>query len=109
MGIYHAGRPKKYDPYSGMGHIPPHLPGEYRFRNESSMVMYIGETNDLRRRMQEHIRSGKLQAGYTVEFQVADGRSSSRTRRAHEQAKIGKHSPALNRSRGGEGRIAKRK
>lgn len=109
MGIYRAGRPKKFDPISQQGHVPPHAPGEYRFRDENSVIMYIGETNDLNRRMHEHIRSGKLQAGYTVEFQTADGRSSSRTRRGHEQAKIEQHSPVLNRSAGGEGRIAKRK
>ena len=109
MGIYHAGRPKKYNPVTKCGHIPPHSPGEYRFRDQESAIMYIGETNDLNRRMHEHIRSGKLMAGYTLEFQAADGRSSSRTRRGHERAKILQHSPVLNRSSGGEGRIAKRK
>lgn len=109
MGTYRTGRPKKYNPYTEAGHMPPHLPGEYRLRNQDAAIMYIGETNDLRRRMREHMRSGKLQSGYTIEFQVADGRSSSRTRRTHEQAKIAQHAPALNRSRGGEGRPAKRK
>lgn len=109
MGIYHAGRPKKFNPAANHGHVPPHSPGEYRFRNRESAIMYIGETNDLNRRMREHIRSGKLKPGYTMEFQTADGRSSSRTRRCHERAKIVQHSPALNRSNGGEGRIARRK
>lgn len=109
MGIYHAGRPKKYDPFVQAGQRPPHLPGEYRIRDGSGELIYIGETNDLFRRMQEHIRRGKLQNGGTIEFQAADGRSTSRTRREHERAKIAQHSPALNRSGGGEGRIAKRK
>ena len=36
----------------------------------------------------------------------ADGRSTSRTRREHEQQSIEKHHPTLNRSKGGEGRPA---
>lgn len=109
MGIYQSGRPQKFNPFTQKGHLPPHAPGEYRFRDQNASIMYIGETNDLNRRMQEHIRSGKLKAGYTVEFQVADGRSSSGTRREHERAKIAQHDPKLNRSRGGEGRIAGRR
>ena len=47
--------------------------------------------------------------GGTLEWKTADGRSTSRTRRQHEQAKIARHDPPLNRSIGGEGRIAARK
>ena len=61
----------------------------------------------------EHLRRGKLAQeetrGGTLEWKTADGRSSSRTRRQHEQAKIARHDPPLNRSVGGEGRIAARK
>ena len=109
MGIYHPGRPQKFLPSEAAGHLPPQCPGEYRIRDTLGTLTYIGETNNLRRRMGEHIRSGKLQAGYSLEYQVADGRSSSRTRRVHEQAKIAQHSPLMNRSAGGEGRIAKKR
>lgn len=109
MGIYSSGRPKKYNPASNQGHVPPHAPGEYRFRDQDSNIKYVGETNDLNRRMHEHLRSGKLQNDYTIEFQTADRRSTSKTRREHEQEKIAQHHPDLNRSIGGEGRIAKRK
>lgn len=72
--------------------------------------MYVGETNDLARRTSEHIRSGKLPSGEgcssTIEYKVADGRSSSATRREHERQKIEQQKPPLNKSRGGEGRIA---
>lgn len=108
MGIYRSGRPQKYLPFEATGHQPPSRPGEYRIRDTAGSLTYIGETNDLRRRMGEHIRSGKLQAGYSLEYQVADGRSSSRTRRVHEQMKIAQHNPTMNRSAGGEGRIAKK-
>lgn len=60
MGIYKAGRPSKYTPSTGSGKKPPSAPGEYRIRNAAGDIIYIGETNDLRRRMNEHRRSGKL-------------------------------------------------
>lgn len=60
MGVYKPGRPKKYDPSSGKGNKPPAEPGEYRIRNEKGEIVYVGETNNLRRRMNEHIRSGKI-------------------------------------------------
>lgn len=110
MSIYKAGRPWKFDPTTGAGHRPPNSPGEYRMRDGSGCITYIGETNDLARRMREHIRSGKLPTGQgcgsTLEYMVADGRSTSRTRREHEQQSIEKHHPTLNRSKGGEGRPA---
>ncbi len=45
-------------------------------------------------------------AGYTFEWKKADGRSTSNTRREHEQKKIAQHNPPLNKSKGGEGRKA---
>ena len=60
--------------------------------------------------MGEHLRRGKLAQpetrGGTLEWKTADGRSSSRTRRQHEQAKIAQHDPPLTRSGGGAGRSA---
>jgi predicted GIY-YIG superfamily endonuclease len=92
-----------------MGKQPPALPGEYRICRDNE-ILYIGETNNLRRRINEHRQSGKLPADDDsyVRFMVADKRSSSRTRRMHEQQKIEQHKPSLNKSAGGEGRIAKR-
>lgn len=106
MSVYKPGRPVKYTPSTGAGNQPPALPGEYRIRGANSGILYIGETDDLLRRMGEHIRSGKLAAGCSFEYQTADGRSTSRTRREHERAKIKQHQPPLNKSRGGEGRPA---
>lgn len=45
-------------------------------------------------------------SGRTFEWKAADGRSTSNTRRDHEQKKIAQHKPALNKSKGGEGRKA---
>lgn len=115
MGIYKQGRPKKFDPYSGGGSLPSAKGGEYRIRTKDEhggTVVYIGETNNIRRRIKEHMRCGKLKdaepGSCVVEYKEADGRSTSRTRREHERQKIEQHSPALNRSKGGEGRPAKK-
>lgn len=112
MGIYKPGRPRSYVPALGKGTVPPNKPGIYRIRSITGEILYIGETCDLRRRIQEHIRAGKISlaqaAPSRVEYQVADGRSSSRSRREHERRKIASYKPLLNRSRGGEGRIAAR-
>ena len=108
MGIYAPGRPTKYDPSSGAGTKPPPAPGEYRIREKAGQILYVGETNNINRRMKEHIRTGKLNENRTIEYQCADGRSTSNTRRVHERAKIEQHNPALNNSAGGEGRPAHR-
>ncbi|MCR5624286.1 MAG: GIY-YIG nuclease family protein [Lachnospiraceae bacterium] len=113
MGIYKPGRPNKYWPETHTGNYPPELPGEYRIRNIMGVITYVGETNNLRRRMYQHLRNGKLangmNAGGSFEWQVADGRSVSDTRREHERKKIAQHNPAYNKSKGGEGRPAKKK
>lgn len=106
MSTYKPGRPVKYNPSTGEGTKPPALPGEYRIRDAGGALLYIGETDHLLRRMGEHIRTKKLAAGCTFEYQVADLRSTSQTRREHERAKIAQHQPALNKSKGGEGRPA---
>jgi excinuclease UvrABC nuclease subunit len=109
MGIYKPGRPIKYNPTTGRGTTPEHRAGEYRIRGDGGTISYVGETNDLNRRMHQHQQSGKLDTtnGSTFEYKYADGRSTSQTRRVHERAKIEQHNPPLNHSRGGEGRIAK--
>jgi excinuclease UvrABC nuclease subunit len=113
MSIYKPGRPSKYNPFTKEGSKPPKAPGEYRLRNSNGVITYVGETNDLSRRANEHKRNGKLSDaknfGGTFEWKKADRRSTSATRREHERQKIAQHKPALNRSVGGEGRIAKRR
>ncbi len=112
MSTYKPGRPNKYNPTTGMGKRPPAKPGEYRIRDSTGLIAYIGETNNLARRTGEHIRSGKLPVGSekagSIEYKIADGRSTSNTRREHERQKIAQHQPAMNKSRGGEGRPAKK-
>ena len=106
MSTYKPGRPEKYFPTTGKGNVPPELPGEYRLRDESGVIQYIGETSNLKRRINQHLNTGKLAKNWSFEYKVADGRSTSRTGREHEQEKIDQHNPLLNKSRGGEGRPA---
>jgi len=54
--------------------------------------------------MNEHIQTGKIMPGFAFDFMIADGRSTSRTRREHESQKIDIHNPPLNQRRGGGGR-----
>ena len=102
MGIFKQGRPSTQE--------PPNDPGVYRYiNNESGKVDYVGETADLRRRSNEHSRSDMVSRDtHTFAWQKADGRSTSTTRRAHEQVKISQHNPPLNQRAGGGGRKAGR-
>lgn len=108
MSTYKPGRPFKYYPATQKGTKPPQKAGLYRIRSLQGQMLYIGETCNLARRIREHIRSGKISIDparpSVVEFQIADSRSTSRTRRLHERKKIACHKPSLNKSRGGEGR-----
>ena len=101
MSIFRRGRPSRKD--------PPNGPGIYRFRNKlTGEIDYIGEAADIARRIVTHLRSTKPVSLDThhVEWQAADGRSTSRTRREHERVKINKHKPRLNKRGGGGGRRA---
>ena len=113
MSTYKPGRPSKYNPSTQAGNKPPAKAGEYRIRDREGNLTYIGETNNLERRMKQHLYNGKMSDGQTgggtFEWKVADGRSSSASRRVHERKKIEQHSPSMNRSAGGEGRVAKRR
>lgn len=91
MGIYKPGRPSKYNPSNSSGSKPPSSPGEYRIRDTSGQLCYIGETCNLNRRANEHKRSGKLSSGSTFEYKVADAASTSASRREHERSKIAQH------------------
>ena len=100
MGIIRRGRPSRQD--------PPALPGLYRFvRKDDGTVTYEGETNNLQRRKAEHTRNEFFEPDIEYfEWQVADGRSTSDTRREIERDRIDQHDPEKNRDGGGSGRRA---
>lgn len=105
MGIFKRGRPSKKS--------PPEKPGIYRWRNrETGDIDYIGETSNLKDRKWYHEYSDKPVSDEThdYEWQVADGRSTSKTRRKIEDKKIEQHGTRTreNNRRGGGGRHAKR-
>lgn len=108
MGVYGRGRPKRWNPFTNEGSTPPDAPGEYRVRDTSGKIAYVGETNNLRRRIKEHKSRGKLKelGEGTVDWMRASDSSDSSSRREHERRSIRKHKPRLNKSRGGEGRPA---
>ena len=109
MSIFKAGRPEKYRPFEQKGRKPPEKAGVYRIRDKDNKVVYVGEAVNLRKRMNEHIRTtGKLQKGESFEYKVASPDSSSASRREVERQKIAKYRPERNHSKGGEGRPAKK-
>lgn len=107
MSVYSPGRMKKYRQGDGKEKMPPKKAGEYRIRNSSGIVVYVGETCNIYRRMNEHKNSGKFGKDESFEYHVADGRSTSVTRREHERRKIEQHKPERNSRAGGGGRQAK--
>lgn len=97
---YDRGRPRRS--------TPPNTGGEYRIRDGATgELRYIGETNDLSRRQDEHTRSGLLQPGDTFEWKASRDGATSLERRAAEREHIAKHSPPANRRAGGGGRPPK--
>lgn len=103
MKTYKPGRPLKCNPKCA--------PGEYRWRNKKTgKIDYIGETINLKRRKSEHERSEKKISSKTHDFEwkVADGRSTSNSRRKHERKKIEQHNPQHNERLGGAGRPVKK-
>src|SRR4051794_9164485 len=54
------GRMRETDVIKGKNSTIPKEPGMYRHRNkETGEIEYVGQTNDLRKRQQEHARNGK--------------------------------------------------
>ncbi len=111
MKIYKPGRPREIDTFNCKERSEvPAAKGEYRILNEKKEVMYIGYTNSLKRRMHEHMRTGKLGGENSIfAYKVADGRASRESLAGHETMKIRQHSPGLNKRAGGAGRPFKRK
>jgi hypothetical protein len=103
---YKSGRPFRFDPQSGQGSTPPDKPGAYTIRDANKQRYYHGETSNLAQRVKDHTLSGKVQDGYTVDYKVADGRSTSGSRRKVETKKINTHNPPGNQRKGGGGRKA---
>ncbi len=110
MSLYKPGRAKELHPLTDSTQCPPKAKGEYRILNsDTKKPVYIGVSNNLKRRMKEHIRTGKLNEKNSIfAYKTADGRASQKRLNDHERAKIDKHSPELNQRAGGAGRPYKK-
>ena len=104
--LYEPGRPRENRSSNPKKNAPPKEAGEYRIMDKNHNIKYIGETNNLERRRNEHKRNGKLDDDGIFAWKVASKDSTSESRRVHERQKIKKHNPPLNKSKGGEGRKA---
>ena len=96
--IFGRGRPSSQE--------PPTQPGNYRWVDEAGEIVYVGETNNLRRRRGEHRRSQSEvgSVGQRFLWQASLPDASADDRRAVERQKIASHKPRLNRRAGGGGR-----
>jgi hypothetical protein len=100
------GRMRETDQIKGQDSPLPHSPGMYRHRNkETDEIEYVGQTNDIRTRQQQHAREGKLDTSQQY-VQYAESRSGvskddlCRTEVDH----IARHNPSGNTTKGGNGR-----
>ncbi|CAK0749994.1 GIY-YIG domain-containing protein [Gammaproteobacteria bacterium] len=100
------GRMNETDKIKGSDSPLPNSPGVYRHINkENGNVDYIGESKDLRKRQQEHTRSGKLDTDKQyVQYGVAKDTASTNDRRKTEVNHIARHAPPGNTTKGGNGR-----
>ena len=111
MKLYKPGRPREFDAFNSTNYAQvPASKGEYRIIGKDREVKYVGYTNNLRRRMREHMRTGKLSGDNNIfAYKTADGRASRDSLARHEAKKIKKHDPVLNKRAGGAGRPFNRK
>ena len=76
------------------------------------MKLYVGETSNLRKRINRHRADGRPFANIrttTIFWISMDNRSTSISRRKIERRLIKQHKPKFNRNSGGGGRIARRR
>ena len=99
--------------YRSKGRPPRGVPGVYRYqKRKTGRQEYVGETNDLRRRANEHKRDGRPFANpetHVMQWKPMDGRTTTNTRRKVERSQIEKHNPKYCQNAGGGGRIANRR
>ncbi len=101
-----SGRMKETDKIKGPDSPLPNAPGEYRHRNKSTgEVEYVGQTDNLRKRQQEHARNGKLDTDKQyVQYGEAKSTASKDDLLKTEVDHIARHKPSGNTTKGGNGR-----
>lgn len=101
-----SGRMKETEHIKGKESPLPNSPGMYRHRNkETGEVEYVGQTNDLRTRQQQHARDGKLDTSrHYVQYAESREGSTKEDLCRTEVEHIGRHKPSGNTTKGGNGR-----
>ncbi len=100
------GRMRKTDQIKGRGANIPQKPGIYRHVNkDNGKVEYVGQTNNLRVRQQQHARDGKLNTlKQYIYYSVAKNRATKDDLCNTEKAHIKSKKPSGNKTKGGNGR-----
>lgn len=101
-----SGRMKETDRIKGEDSPIPNKPGIYRYVNkEPGNINYVGQTDDLRKRQQEHVRNGKLDPDEQyVQYKEAKPDSTKDDLLRTEKDHIKRHGPSGNTYKGGNGR-----
>lgn len=101
-----SGRMKSTDKIKGSNSPIPDKPGVYRHKNkETGEVDYVGQTNNLRKRQQEHAREGKLDTNTQyVQYSEAKPDANKDDLCNTEVRHITRHKPTGNTTKGGNGR-----
>ena len=100
------GRPTRFRPSGRHSTKPPECAGVYYIYNADGDMVYAGQSVNLRRRVYEHKRRGKIpEGGYVDCFKAKDGITYDQLNDT-EREKIKKYNPPLNQRSGGGGRTA---
>lgn len=100
-----AGRMKKTDVIVGPNSPIPNEPGIYRHIDKiTNLIVYIGQSLNVRTRQQQHARSGKLDPEKHWIVYTTMKELSKHALRAIEKAHISRHAPPGNTCKGGNGR-----
>lgn len=84
----------------------PEQPGVYRMVNKvTGIVDYVGQTNNIKRRIGEHKRSGNLDLViHNIVYGIAKADATRDALCFTEKQHIKKHRPKKNKTQGGNGR-----
>ncbi|WP_410513468.1 hypothetical protein PaeBR_03140 [Paenibacillus sp. BR2-3] len=101
-----SGRMRETDIIKGKDSPLPKEPGMYRHINkETGNVEYAGQTDNLRKRQQEHARDGKLNTQtQRVQYATAKTDATKDDLCQTEKVHIARHKPSGNTYKGGNGR-----
>ena len=99
----HIGRPVRKEEYYSADDLPRDK-GAYVIRDQQGDTKYVGMTNNVERRMQEHRRTGMYEEGQQIVFHRAHPNTGQPTLARHEDRLINKEKPYANSRKSGGGR-----